>query len=39
MIAEVVISDYWADRIELLFMFGCGVALGVLFRMLWESGK
>jgi hypothetical protein len=38
-IAEVVISDYWTERIELLFMFVGGVTLGVLFRMIWEHGR
>jgi hypothetical protein len=36
MIAEVVISDYWADRIELLFLFICGLALGFMLRLAWE---
>jgi hypothetical protein len=35
-IAEVVISDYWAERIELLFLFGCGLALGFMLRLAWE---
>jgi hypothetical protein len=38
-IAEVVISDYWAERIELLFMFGSGIALGVMTRMMWERSR
>lgn len=39
MIAEVVISDYWADRIELLFMFAAGLTLGVFLRMAWEKDR
>jgi hypothetical protein len=38
-IAEVVISDYWADRIELLFLFICGLALGWMVRLAWERDK
>lgn len=39
MLAEIVISDYWVDRIELLFMFTCGVALGWMLRILWERDR
>ena len=39
MIAEVVISDYWTERIELLFMFIAGLALGWMLRMAWERDK
>jgi hypothetical protein len=38
-IAEVVILDYWADRIEILLTLGSGFALGWMLRMLWDSGK
>ncbi len=39
MIAEVVISDYWAERIEILLTLGAGLTLGWLLRMIWDSGK
>ena len=39
MIAEVVISDYWTERIEILFTLGCGLALGFMLRMAWERDK
>ncbi len=39
MIAEVVISDYWADRIQILLILGAGLALGWMLRMIWDSGK
>jgi hypothetical protein len=38
-IGEVVISDYWAERIELLFLFVCGLALGWMLRLAWERDK
>jgi hypothetical protein len=38
-IAEIVISDYWADRIEIVLTLGAGLALGWLLRMIWDSGK
>jgi hypothetical protein len=38
-IAEVVISDYWAERIEILLTLGAGLTLGWLLRMIWDSGK
>jgi hypothetical protein len=39
MIAELVISDYWIERIELLFLFICGLALGWILRLAWERDK
>jgi hypothetical protein len=39
MIAEIVISDYWADRIQILLILGAGLALGWMLRMIWDSGK
>jgi hypothetical protein len=38
-IAEVIISDYWTERIELLFMFICGLALGWMVCLAWERDK
>ena len=39
MIAEVVISEHWTERIELLFMFISGLALGWMVRLAWERDK
>ena len=39
MLAEIVISDYWVERLELVFTLGCGLALGWMVRILWERGS
>jgi ABC-type nitrate/sulfonate/bicarbonate transport system permease component len=34
MIAEIVISDFWVDRLETFATFACGAILGVLCGLL-----
>jgi len=39
MIAELVISDYWVDRIEILIAFSSGIVGGTILALLWKHER